>query len=468
MQAGLKMNKQWQGSISREGVDASSVSMIDETFYKDLWDFTGEREEIFFTLIDNKVFTHFIAVSMYEAGRFLYKKYFNSIDQIKEYHDYGLKFLPEAKKIALDWENKLQPKTDNSSLLAAVEEFARQFKIVNEKFSITPFAAIEAWQQDFNTLVDELITKNHLDNERDAIIASLCQPWQKTALIEIQDKIAAGESAKKLTNEYQFLRSWSAIWYRSIDGEWVRGLAAKKIKDAELHHYTVEEVISLLNANEEQEKFLSLTPYIIFFKDWRDDLRRTHVYAWSYLWDMLAKWFGVEREDLGYLSIREIKDALIRDTLDRGLIAFRKDNPIIVTWSGHGGTMKIVDKDLTYYAEIMESARAKTQETIIKGLIAQKGVAKGVVQIIQGYHDIKKFKAGSILIANTTHPNYLPAMQKASAIVTNEGGMISHAAIVAREVKIPCIVGTKVATSHLKDGDNVIVDADNGIVTKIK
>ena len=75
---------------------------------------------------------------------------------------------------------------------------------------------------------------------------------------------------------------------------------------------------------------------------------------------------------------------------------------------------------------------------------------------------------GDILVAPTTGPEMMTAIQKASAIVTDEGGLMSHAAIVSRELKIPCIVGTKYATKILKDGDIIEVDANNGVVRKIK
>lgn len=72
------------------------------------------------------------------------------------------------------------------------------------------------------------------------------------------------------------------------------------------------------------------------------------------------------------------------------------------------------------------------------------------------------------MVAHTTFPALVPAMKKASAIITDDGGVTCHAAIVARELKIPTIVGTKVATGILKDGDLVEVDADNGIVNILK
>ena len=100
----------------------------------------------------------------------------------------------------------------------------------------------------------------------------------------------------------------------------------------------------------------------------------------------------------------------------------------------------------------------------IKGQTAQKGIVKGRVKIVMGHKQIAELKEGEILISPMTIPDFLPAMKKASAFVTDEGGIVCHAAILAREMKKPCIVGTKIATQVLKDGDLVEVDADKGIV----
>ncbi|PIN80670.1 hypothetical protein COV16_00475 [Candidatus Woesearchaeota archaeon CG10_big_fil_rev_8_21_14_0_10_34_8] len=104
----------------------------------------------------------------------------------------------------------------------------------------------------------------------------------------------------------------------------------------------------------------------------------------------------------------------------------------------------------------------------MKGRIAYQGKIQGEVCLVQSRTDIKKFKEGYILVSQMTDPNYLPIMEKASAFVTDEGGALCHAAIVAREMKKPCIIGTKIATKVLKDGDLVEVDADNGVVRKLE
>ncbi len=74
---------------------------------------------------------------------------------------------------------------------------------------------------------------------------------------------------------------------------------------------------------------------------------------------------------------------------------------------------------------------------------------------------------GEILVCSMTTPDYLPAMKRAIAIVTDEGGLLSHASIISRELGKVCIVGTKIATKVLKDGDLIEVDADKGIVRKL-
>lgn len=92
---------------------------------------------------------------------------------------------------------------------------------------------------------------------------------------------------------------------------------------------------------------------------------------------------------------------------------------------------------------------------------------RGMVRIVMNAADVAIFPVGSILVTTMTEPDFVPAMKKALAIVTEEGGITCHAAIVSREMGIPCVIGTKIATKVLKDGDMVEVDAEKGIVRKI-
>lgn len=105
-----------------------------------------------------------------------------------------------------------------------------------------------------------------------------------------------------------------------------------------------------------------------------------------------------------------------------------------------------------------------TTNALVKGQVGCAGVAEGIVTIVQPGSETADFPDGAVLVSEMTTPDLVPLMQKACAIVTDNGGILSHAAIVARELKKPCIVGTGNATEVLKNGDRVIVDTTVGEV----
>lgn len=116
---------------------------------------------------------------------------------------------------------------------------------------------------------------------------------------------------------------------------------------------------------------------------------------------------------------------------------------------------------------IIEKVNTNIKE--IKGITVSKG--KGVigkVKVLLAPKDFPSFKKGDILVAPETTPDFIPYMKMASAIVTQTGGVTSHAAIVSRELGIPCIIGAKIATRVLRDGDLVEVDANKGVIKIIK
>lgn len=108
------------------------------------------------------------------------------------------------------------------------------------------------------------------------------------------------------------------------------------------------------------------------------------------------------------------------------------------------------------------------QDNNISGNVAYKGIVEGIAYVIKNKDDIKNFPTGYIMVASKTQPQYVPVMAKAIAIVTDIGGITSHAAIIAREFKIPAIVGTTNASRIIKNGDKIRVNANKGIVTIIE
>ncbi len=118
----------------------------------------------------------------------------------------------------------------------------------------------------------------------------------------------------------------------------------------------------------------------------------------------------------------------------------------------------------TLYGEEKTEGAKKDKEILIKGLGASPGVGSGKVSMIFNIEELDKVKEGDILVTTMTNPDMVPAMKRASAIVTEEGGMTCHAAIVSRELGIPGIVGTGNATEVLKDGMEITVDGSRGVV----
>jgi Phosphoenolpyruvate synthase/pyruvate phosphate dikinase len=111
-----------------------------------------------------------------------------------------------------------------------------------------------------------------------------------------------------------------------------------------------------------------------------------------------------------------------------------------------------------------ENNTGSADAVILQGQGASPGIASGPVIIIDDVKDIGKVKEGDIMITRMTNPDMVPAMRKVAAIVTDEGGMTCHAAIVSRELGTPAVVGTRKATQILKDGQVITVDGEKGLI----
>jgi phosphohistidine swiveling domain-containing protein len=180
----------------------------------------------------------------------------------------------------------------------------------------------------------------------------------------------------------------------------------------------------------------------------------------------IAKRLNITRAQVQFMLQGEIRDALEDGLIDRDKIADRLKNSSVLY------TKK--DFERIYVGEEAEILRRdiKTEidhtQTEFRGQTAQPGFAKGTVKIVIRAKDMAKMNQGDILVSIATDPDIVPAMKKAAAIITEQGGITSHAAIVSRELGTPCIIGTKIATKLLKDGDIVEVDANNGVVKILK
>ncbi len=152
------------------------------------------------------------------------------------------------------------------------------------------------------------------------------------------------------------------------------------------------------------------------------------------------------------------------------LIENHYNQPQDVEWAIEKGKVYIVQsRPVTTIKEKKEEAEEIIEEegelkVLLRGLGASPGIGVGKVKIIFSEKEINKVEKGDILVTTMTTPDMVPAMKRAAAIVTDEGGLTCHAAIVSRELGVPAVVGTKEATKVLKDGMIVTVDGERGIV----
>jgi pyruvate,water dikinase len=184
---------------------------------------------------------------------------------------------------------------------------------------------------------------------------------------------------------------------------------------------------------------------------------------------MITRKNGSERVELGEKGKeRVLSDEEIVKLVDLGeVIEEHYGKPQDIEWAIEGGEIYIVQsRPITTIKEAGEEKAelGEVSKILLKGLGASPGVAVGEVKIVGSEREISKVKEGDVLVAVMTTPDMVPAMRKASAIVTDEGGLTCHAAIVSRELGVPAIVGTKNATKVLKDGMLVTVDGEKGIV----
>lgn len=185
------------------------------------------------------------------------------------------------------------------------------------------------------------------------------------------------------------------------------------------------------------------------------------------LCDKIAKKKNLNPETMDYLVFSEIIDFLkgnLTKEQINGLQNKRKERYILI-WKK--GKRTIITDDFDKELKKIDKQIEKEAAAEIRGRAVNKGIVKGIVKIVKQTDSLKDIPLGKIIVTQMTNPDMVPILKKCKAIVTDEGGLLCHAAHVAREFGIIAVIGTRIATKVLHDGDLVEVDADKGIVRKI-
>lgn len=225
-------------------------------------------------------------------------------------------------------------------------------------------------------------------------------------------------------------------------------------------------LISKLKLNDRLKFLVALAQHVIWQKGYRKDVQYHGFYCYENLFLELARRKKVlDWQSLSFLFPWEIEQYIKSNRPSISELRQRREFSVFIVTKSR---LKILaGKKAKVFAKKLESLEDYSDIKEVKGQCAYVGKVCGKIKIIQIPTDMKKMNQGDIIVSQATSPDLLPAMKKASAIVTNTGGLICHAAITARELKIPCVVGTGNATLIFKDGDIVEVDATKGIIKKV-
>ncbi|MFA4827384.1 MAG: PEP-utilizing enzyme [Candidatus Shapirobacteria bacterium] len=240
-------------------------------------------------------------------------------------------------------------------------------------------------------------------------------------------------------------------------------MAAGDKEAKELLNKTFEKI----KASPTLKKLVNYLQEYIYLRTFRkNSICQAHYYHLPLLFE-LAKRLKLSLDKIKLLSYEEMIFGIEGKIELIGLKKLVKDRQkgwAICMWQGKSRIITGVKNIIETMERLNIIAASSSMQRVVRGNVASRGMTAGKVKVIRKLSEINKIEKGDILVTRMTTPDYVVAMRKAAAIITDEGGITCHAAIVSREFGIPCIVGTRNATQILNDNDWVEVDAVEGIV----
>mgnify|MGYP001593045061 FL=1 len=315
--------------------------------------------------------------------------------------------------------------------------------------------------------------KNVQDNELNDILFDVSAPIKKnTPVLENEDLL---EIKKRYQENKNFgvdnalvkhADSYGFLGYREpFSTGYDKNFFKMKLKDQKQE--TKQRKINNVEFTDDEQKYVDLLKEFVYFRTYRTEKLYESLYYLEPLWRKISNEFGLNNDtDIGWYNLGEINNLFKSETkVAYTELDSRKIGHAILL---HDGRFETIFANQMSEFKKKHYPEQKPSENQISGVAACKGKVSGIAKIVKSSKEQDKIRAGDILVTAMTTPDYLPCMNKAVAFVTDEGGITCHAAIVAREMNKPCIIGTKIATQVLKDGDLIEVDANNGIVKILK
>ncbi len=323
------------------------------------------------------------------------------------------------------------------------------------------------------------ISEKRLNEIWDQAIISVSDSFERKRKRKLFNELMNQKEIDSLSEEFQyFFAGYDKILPLSITKEKmkeeIRDLSLEKIKE-ELKRYDsereakkkkYEKWISTLSQDEKK-----LVNYIQEIIDLRDERKEPLAIGLTLIYRVGQLFFekaGIPEEYIMYSCYPELSKGSEYIKEQKQNILKRKSGvAVLIDENGNLSfeldTFEECNNYMLDFYKSQEQLKEKTDE--IKGSSAFGGKVRGLVRVVKNIEkEGKNLQIGEILVTGMTRPEFVPLMKISSAIITDEGGITSHAAIVSRELKKPCVIGTKIATHVLKDGDLVEVDADNGLI----
>ncbi|MDO8626941.1 MAG: PEP-utilizing enzyme [Candidatus Diapherotrites archaeon] len=220
--------------------------------------------------------------------------------------------------------------------------------------------------------------------------------------------------------------------------------------------------LSELKFDEKHKKLLQIAENLVWLKDYRKNQILFAFYAVENLLKEISKKFNISLNQLRFVTPFDAKKYLLSNFSSEELNT--RYSACVYLFDKGKNIFYVGEEAKKFHKSIKPKEEFDLCANELRGSSAVPGKVKGRIKLIILPEDMYKMNKGDILVAHATNPDVVPAMKKASAIIADVGGLTCHAAIVSREMGIPCIVGTKYATKILKDNDLVEVDATNGII----
>jgi phosphohistidine swiveling domain-containing protein len=401
----------------------------------------------------------------------LNNKYIEDVKGLKKYEKQflldGNNYLSLAKKIQKTDLGKLS----NLELLSVYIDHQDK-KMRYSNFAWSAFILNNYVAERATEILDIYIKRHGKEELKQDIYDSLLTPHKKAAVLELQHEVEkkkgklTPKELNKLYNRFKWLSCldiqnspWTKKEFENHIESFMHS-SGKKISP-------FKKYLDELKINKKDLEYLLMAKRFVYIKDARDDFRRESVYYANHLFKEIGRRMDLAVADTSYLQEKEIISFLRSGKKVNSKVIVQRKKSFVIYLDSKKRLICVEGNKVSEFLKTFGFLQKAEQSIEVTGVVASRGKAKGPVVIVKGIKDLRKVSAGHVLVTVTTHPDFVPAMRKVVAIITDEGGITSHAAIVSREFGIPCIVGCRNATKLLKDGDVVEVDAINGRIFRL-